>query len=154
MFSLFQNIVLFSIHWIVFKQFPFVHLEKSVSKFWVGKLYWNDNGNFEKTYICNCIEKLWVPPARPGQADWCWLSLHIHHIQLKVQSSLKPESEKHHFPTPRFLAGGNLCRSIITALELISVYIDNRYLKSCQHISQLTLSPGGLAAMSGRSGVV
>ena len=97
MFSLFQNVVLFSIHLIVFKQFPFVHLEKSVSKFWVGKLYWNDNGNFEKTYICNCIEKLMVPPARPGQADWCWLSLHIHHIQLKVQSSHRTRIRKTSF---------------------------------------------------------
>ena len=81
---------LYSLNWIVFKQFPFVHLEKSVSKFWVGKLYWNDNGNFEKTYICNCIEKLWVPPARPGPG-WLMLALAAHSSH-SVKSSEQPQT--------------------------------------------------------------
>ena len=108
---------------IVFKQFPFVHLEKSVSKFWVGKLYWNDNGNFEKTYICNCIEKLVLPPARQAQADWCWLSLHIHHIQLKVQSSHRTRIRKTSFPPHLDPWPGAIFAGASLQLELISEFI-------------------------------
>ena len=52
---------------------------------------------WKKLISATALKSWWSPRRGQGQADWCWLSLHIHHIQLKVQSSLKPESEKHHF---------------------------------------------------------
>ena len=68
----------------------------------------------------------WKVDGPPGEARPSWLMLALAaHSSHSVKSSEQPQTRirKTSFlpHLHRFLAGGNLCRSIITALELISV---------------------------------